>query len=52
MNMVAGMPIMPFILANEFINVLKKKHAAGTYKEMVRGDPCKWFCFLKLIVYG
>ncbi|KAH7686824.1 Peptidase C13 legumain protein [Dioscorea alata] len=32
---VLGMPIMPFILANEFINVLKKKHAAGTYKEMV-----------------
>ncbi|KAM0935084.1 putative legumain protein [Dioscorea sansibarensis] len=32
---VLGMPIMPFILADEFINVLKKKHAAGTYKEMV-----------------
>lgn len=26
---------MPFIYANEFIEVLKKKHASGTYNEMV-----------------
>ncbi|KAB1217056.1 Vacuolar-processing enzyme [Morella rubra] len=32
---VLGMPNMPFLYAMDFINVLKKKHAAGTYKEMV-----------------
>ncbi|KAM7525615.1 hypothetical protein LguiA_015517 [Lonicera macranthoides] len=32
---VLGMPNMPFIYANEFIEVLKKKHASGTYNEMV-----------------
>ncbi|CAL1401359.1 unnamed protein product [Linum trigynum] len=32
---VLGMPNMPSVYAMEFINVLKKKHAAGTYKEMV-----------------
>jgi hypothetical protein len=29
------MPNMPFLFAMDFIEVLKKKHAAGTYKEMV-----------------
>ncbi|XP_010259032.1 PREDICTED: vacuolar-processing enzyme-like [Nelumbo nucifera] len=32
---VLGMPNMPFLYAVDFIEVLKKKHAAGTYKEMV-----------------
>ncbi|XP_017232099.1 legumain [Daucus carota subsp. sativus] len=32
---VLGMPDMVYVYANDFINVLKKKHAAGTYKEMV-----------------
>ncbi|PSS04077.1 Vacuolar-processing enzyme like [Actinidia chinensis var. chinensis] len=32
---VLGMPNMPFLYANEFIEVLKKKHASGSYKEMV-----------------
>ncbi|KAG9452417.1 hypothetical protein H6P81_005321 [Aristolochia fimbriata] len=32
---VLGMPDMNFIFAGDFIDVLKKKHAAGTYKEMV-----------------
>lgn len=26
---------MPFLFAMDFIEVLKKKHASGTYKEMV-----------------
>ena len=30
-----GMPNMPFLYAMDFINVLKKKHASGSYKEMV-----------------
>lgn len=33
---VLGMPNMPFLYASDFIEVLKKKHAAGTYKEMVK----------------
>ncbi|MQM10574.1 hypothetical protein Taro_043468 [Colocasia esculenta] len=32
---VLGMPNMPFLFAGEFIEVLKKKHAMGTYEEMV-----------------
>lgn len=32
---VLGMPNMPYLYAMDFINVLKKKHAAGGYKEMV-----------------
>ncbi|KAI9173954.1 hypothetical protein LWI28_009278 [Acer negundo] len=32
---VLGMPNMPYLYAMEFIEVLKKKHAANSYKEMV-----------------
>ncbi|KAK3041062.1 hypothetical protein RJ639_026859 [Escallonia herrerae] len=32
---VLGMPNMPFLYGVDFIEVLKKKHASGTYKEMV-----------------
>ncbi|KAL0373061.1 UNVERIFIED_CONTAM: Vacuolar-processing enzyme [Sesamum calycinum] len=32
---ILGMPNMPYLYANDFIEVLKKKHASGTYKEMV-----------------
>ncbi|KAK9198461.1 hypothetical protein WN944_013645 [Citrus x changshan-huyou] len=32
---VLGMPNMPYVYAMEFIDVLKKKHAAKSYKEMV-----------------
>ncbi|XP_010933721.1 asparaginyl endopeptidase Rep2 [Elaeis guineensis] len=32
---VLGMPNMPFLYAADFIDVLKKKHASGGYKEMV-----------------
>ncbi|OVA08065.1 Peptidase C13 [Macleaya cordata] len=32
---VLGMPNMPFLYAVDFIEVLKKKHASGSYKEMV-----------------
>ncbi|CAN1333303.1 Vacuolar-processing enzyme beta-isozyme [Linum perenne] len=32
---VLGMPNMPYLYAMDFIEVLKRKHAAGTYKEMV-----------------
>lgn len=32
---VLGMPNMPFLYAMDFIDVLKKKHASGTYREMV-----------------
>ncbi|KAL0282036.1 UNVERIFIED_CONTAM: Vacuolar-processing enzyme, partial [Sesamum angustifolium] len=32
---VLGMPNMPYLYANDLIEVLKKKHASGTYKEMV-----------------
>ncbi|XP_076903760.1 vacuolar-processing enzyme-like [Bidens hawaiensis] len=30
-----GMPEKPYVVANDFIEVLKEKHATGTYKEMV-----------------
>lgn len=36
--MIVGMPNMPFLYAMDFIEVLKKKQAAGTYKEMVKGS--------------
>ncbi|KAF5939995.1 hypothetical protein HYC85_021162 [Camellia sinensis] len=32
---VLGMPTSPFLYANDLIDVLKKKHASGTYKSMV-----------------
>ncbi|TKY55414.1 Vacuolar-processing enzyme [Spatholobus suberectus] len=32
---VLGMPNMPYLYAMDFIDVLKKKHASGGYKEMV-----------------
>lgn len=32
---VLGMPTSPYIYANDLIEVLKKKHAAGTYKSLV-----------------
>ncbi|KAK1272672.1 hypothetical protein QJS04_geneDACA012363 [Acorus gramineus] len=32
---VLGMPNMPYLVASEFIHVLKKKHASKSYKEMV-----------------
>ncbi|MCD7453545.1 hypothetical protein HAX54_021280 [Datura stramonium] len=32
---VLGMPNMPFLYGKDFIEVLKKKYASGTYKEMV-----------------
>ncbi|KAF8364645.1 hypothetical protein HHK36_033380 [Tetracentron sinense] len=32
---VLGMPNMPFLYAADFIEVLKKKHASGSYREMV-----------------
>ncbi|KAI3505200.1 hypothetical protein L1887_27165 [Cichorium endivia] len=32
---VLGMPSMPLVFANDFIKVLKKKHASRTYDEMV-----------------
>ncbi|KAL1568969.1 legumain [Salvia divinorum] len=32
---VLGMPNMPYLYGKDFIDVLKKKHASGTYKEMV-----------------
>lgn len=31
----AGMPNMPYLYAGDFIEVLKKKHAANSYKKMV-----------------
>nr|GEZ39979.1 vacuolar-processing enzyme-like [Tanacetum cinerariifolium] len=30
-----GMPTLPYMYANDLIEVLKKKHAAGTYKSLV-----------------
>ncbi|KAL7111410.1 hypothetical protein ACP275_05G085600 [Erythranthe tilingii] len=32
---VLGMPNMPYLYGKDFIEVLKKKHTSGTYKEMV-----------------
>ncbi|KAA8521302.1 hypothetical protein F0562_011952 [Nyssa sinensis] len=32
---VLGMPTIPYLFANDLIDVLKKKHASGTYKSLV-----------------
>lgn len=32
---VLGMPLPPYLYANDFVQVLKKKHDAGSYREMV-----------------
>ncbi|XP_021736422.1 vacuolar-processing enzyme-like isoform X2 [Chenopodium quinoa] len=38
---VLGMPTTPFLYADELIYTLKKKHASGTYKSLVRlSSPC------------
>lgn len=34
--LIVGMPNMPYLYAMDFIEVLKKKHASGGYKEMVK----------------
>lgn len=31
----SGMPTYPYLYADDLVAVLKKKHAAGTYKSMV-----------------
>jgi legumain len=31
----AGMPNVPYLYAGEFIEVLRRKHAADSYKKMV-----------------
>jgi len=36
--LIVGMPNMPYLYAMDFIDVLKKKHASGGYKEMVKSD--------------
>lgn len=35
MELCTGMPNMPFLYGKDFIEVLKKKHALKSYKEMV-----------------
>jgi hypothetical protein len=35
------MPTTPHLYAGDFLEALKKKHAAGTFKEMV--IPCPFF---------
>lgn len=44
------MPNTPYIYASDFIETLKKKHASGTYKEMVKFSISILFGFLKLMV--
>ena len=36
--LIVGMPNMPYLYAMDFIDVLKKKHASGSYKEMVKNS--------------
>jgi legumain len=31
----SGMPTNPYLYADDLIDVLKKKHASGTYKSLV-----------------
>lgn len=35
-ELLSGMPNLPFLMAADFIEVLKKKHASNSYKKMVR----------------
>lgn len=35
MVLFAGMPTSPYLYADDLNDVLKKKHASGTYKSMV-----------------
>lgn len=44
------MPTSPYLYADDLINVLKKKHASGTYKSLVNG--ISGFCYgMKLFIH-
>lgn len=32
-----GMPNVPYVYADDFLEILETKHAMGTYDEMVKG---------------
>ena len=34
-NFLSGMPTSPYLYADDLIEVLKKKHASGTYNKLV-----------------
>jgi len=46
-NIWSGMPVGPPVAAHEFVEVLKKKHAAKSYKKMVSFSPIVKFTHKK-----
>ena len=38
------MPTYPYLYGDDLVDVLKKKHAAGTYKSLVRHRSSVYFC--------
>lgn len=42
----AGMPTSPYLYANDLNDVLKKKHASGTYKSLVNNNKIAFFVYL------
>lgn len=46
MVLFAGMPTSPYLYADDLNDVLKKKHASGTYKSMVSRLRFLMICFV------
>ena len=44
----SGMPTYPYLYGDDLVNVLKKKHAAGTYKSLVTEQLFAHFCSVLL----
>jgi hypothetical protein len=40
----SGMPTYPYLYGDDLVDVLKKKHAAGTYKSLVPDQFFGYFC--------
>jgi hypothetical protein len=45
----SGMPTYPYLYGDDLVDVLKKKHAAGTYKSLVPDQFIGYFCFALLL---
>ena len=46
----SGMPTYPYVYGDDLVDVLKKKHAAGTYKSLVPHRPLVIFAQHGLLV--
>jgi hypothetical protein len=44
----SGMPTYPYLYGDDLVDVLKKKHAAGTYKSLVRPINVRYLVVVRL----